>query len=861
MNKPIWRSFDRAAWKPGSSAAGAPVNTLKLALRLLRRDWRAGELRVLAAALLLAVASVGTVGFFTDRVKTGLASQANLLLGGDLMVSGDRPLPASLADGARSRGLVTTDVIRFNSMVQSGRPAADANAILTDVKAVGAGYPLRGSILLSDPANSDGVAATRIPARGEVWPDVRLAQRLGLQINDTLVVGESTLKVGAIVQQEPEVAGVVFSLGPKLLLNIDDVPATNLLQPGNRATWRMLVADRSGSGGVAAFNTWLAKELKPGQRVESVRDLRPEVRQTLDRAEKFLGLAALVAVLLAAVAVALAAARYLRRHLNAAAMMRCFGSSVAQTLTLFCVQFVVLGVLASAVGVLLALAGQQLLVTMLSSVVATDLPGPTIKPALTSFATGFALLIGFALPPLVALANVPPLRVFRRDLPRPRAAGMIAYLCGAVTVALLIGWQAGDWTTGGIMVGGVAALLVVAALAAWGMLALLKRLPQRGITWRFGLANLRRRALASSLQIGALSLGLMALLLLTVVRGDVMRNWRASLPPDAPNQFLINVLPEQVDDARAQLAQGVGRQVAFNPMVRGRLVAVNGSAVDTSRYDDPRARRLAEREFNLSWTDALPKANRLTAGQFWTAATPASDAGMSLEEGIAETLNVKLGDALTFDVAGSQVTAKVTSLRKVDWDSFRVNFFALFPPGPLDQMPATYIAAFRSEDPTNPWLGPLIQKNPNILAIDIGEIVRQVQGIVENVARAVEFVFLFTLAGGMLVLQAAIAATQDERKFDAAVLRTLGASRRQLVAAQMAEFLLLGALAGFVAAAGASAIGWALADRVFKIPFVANPMVWVYGIGGGALAVALAGWLGTRSTARQPPLAVMRQLA
>ena len=865
MSKPIWRSFDCAAWKSLGSALSssprAPVNTLKLALRLLRRDWRAGELRVLAAALLLAVASVGTVGFFTDRVKTGLASQANLLLGGDLMVSGDRPLPAALADGARSRGLVTTDVIRFNSMVQSGRPTADANAILTDVKAVGAGYPLRGSILLSDPANSDGVAATRIPARGEVWPDVRLAQRLGLKINDTLVVGESTLKVGAIVQQEPEVAGVVFSLGPKLLLNIDDVPATNLLQPGNRATWRMLVADRSGSGGVAAFNTWLAKELKPGQRVESVRDLRPEVRQTLDRAEKFLGLAALVAVLLAAVAVALAAARYLRRHLNAAAMMRCFGSSVAQTLTLFCVQFVVLGVLASAVGVLLALAGQQLLVTMLSSVVATDLPGPTIKPALTSFATGFALLIGFALPPLVALANVPPLRVLRRDLPRPRAAGMLAYLCGAVTVALLIGWQAGDWTTGGIMVGGVAALLVVAALAAWGMLALLKRLPQRGITWRFGLANLRRRALASSLQIGALSLWVDGA---AVVDGrtrrrhaQLARKLAAGCAEPVPHQCAARAGRRRPRATRARL----GRQVAFNPMVRGSLVAVNGSAVDTTRYDDPRARRLAEREFNLSWTDALPKANRLVAGQFWTATTPASDAGMSLEEGIAETLNVKLGDALTFDVAGSQVTAKVTSLRKVDWDSFRVNFFALFPPGPLDQMPATYIAAFRSDDPTNPWLAPLIQKNPNILAIDIGEIVRQVQGIVDNVARAVEFVFLFTLAGGMLVLQAAIAATQDERKFDAAVLRTLGASRRQLVAAQMAEFLLLGALAGFVAAAGASAIGWALADRVFKIPFVANPMVWVYGIGGGALAVALAGWLGTRSTARQPPLAVMRQLA
>jgi len=362
------------------------------------------------------------------------------------------------------------------------------------------------------------------------------------------------------------------------------------------------------------------------------------------------------------------------------------------------------------------------------------------------------------------------------------------------------------------------------------------------------------------LQIGALALGLMALLLLTVVRGDLMRNWRANLPPDAPNQFLINVLPDQVADARAQLRQGIGIDVPFRPMVRGRLVAVNDAALDTKKFGDIRARRLAEREFNLSWTDALPKANRVTSGTFWTPATAAADAGMSLEEGIAETLGVKLGDALTFDIAGSKVTAKVTSLRKVDWDSFRVNFFALFPPGPLDAMPATYISAFRAPDSNNAWLPALVQKYPNILVIDIGEIVRQVQGIMDSVSRAVEFVFLFTLAGGLLVLQAAIAATQDERKFDAAILRTLGASQRQLVTVQVAEFLLLGALAGLVAAVGATAIGWALADRVFKIPFEANPLVFAYGLFGGALAVTLAGWLGTRATARQPPLAVIRNL-
>ena len=837
------------------------MRTVALALRLLRRDWRAGELRVLVAALVLAVGSVGTVGFFADRVKNALTSQANLLLGADLMISGDRALPAEFAASARARGLATTPVIRFNSMVPPPASApADAPAVLTDVKAVGAGYPLRGTVVLADPARPDGVVATGIPGRGEAWPDQRLADRLGVKVGDRISVGEATLAVGAIVQQEPEVAGIVFALGPKLLLNVDDVPATNLLQPGNRATWRLLVADRAGAGTLDAYRTWLGNEMKPGQRMETVRDLRPEVRQTLERAEKFLGLAALVAVLLAAVAVALAASRYLRRHLDAAAMFRCFGARVGQTLALFFVQFLVLGVVACTLGVLVALAGQQLLVSLMASVVASDLPPPTWLPGATSFATGVLLLFGFALPPLVALASVPPLRVLRRDLPRPRAGGVLAYALGAATIALLIGVQAREAQAGLIMVGGVAGLLLAAALVAWVLLALLKRLPQRGVTWRFGLANLRRRAFASSLQIGALALGLMALLLLTVVRGDLMRNWRASLPPDAPNQFLINVLPDQVADARAQLAANTGADVAFRPMVRGRLVAVNGAEVDTKKYTDTRARRLAEREFNLSWADALPKGNTIARGTFWAPGARADDAGMSLEEGIADTLGVKLGDALTFDIAGSRVTATVTSLRKVDWDSFRVNFFALFPPGPLDAMPATYIAAFRAPDAKGSWLPALVQKHPNILAIDIGEIVRQVQGIMDQVSRAVEFVFLFTLAGGLLVLQAAIAATQDERKFDAAILRTLGASQRQLRSAQIAEFMLLGALAGVVAAAGAIATGWALAEYVFKIPFEANPLVFVYGVLGGAAAVTLAGWIGTRATTRLPPLAVIRQL-
>src|SRR5438067_2491205 len=441
------------------------MNTIRLALRMLSRDARAGELSVLIAALVLAAASVGTVGFFADRVKGALVREANLLLGADLMVSGDRPLPSEYAREASDLGLATVPVIRFNSMVQS---AGGNEAVLADVKAVGSGYPLRGSLMLAVPGSGDAKPAKATPARGEAWVDTRLAARLAIERGGKLSIGESTFTVTAIVAQDPEVTGGILSLGPRLLMNIDDVAATNLLQPGNRAVYRLLVAGRS----IDAYRDWAAARVMRGQRLESIRDVRPEIRQTLERAEKFLGLSALVAVVLAAVAVALAASRYLRRHLDAAAMMRCFGAPQSQTLSLFVVQFLVLGFAASVAGTLIAVGGQQVLVAFLSTMIHGDLPSPGWLPIVTPMIIGLALLFGFALPPLVALSRVPPLRVLRRDLGLPRAGGIFAYGIGAATIAALVLWQSQDLKTGAIMIGGIVAVLLAAAGAAWLLIVL-----------------------------------------------------------------------------------------------------------------------------------------------------------------------------------------------------------------------------------------------------------------------------------------------------------------------------------------------------------------------------------------------------
>jgi putative ABC transport system permease protein len=733
-------------------------------------------------------------------------------------------------------------------MVQAG-----GNPLLAEVKAAEPGYPLRGEILLEDAAYPAGRATRDFPQPGAVWIDQRLRSRLGVSVGERVQVGEATLTVSAIVQREPEVSGGFLGLAPKLLMAMADLPATNLLQPGNRAAYRLLLAGAASD----QYRTWLLPKLAAGQRIDTIRDLRPEVRSTLERAEKFLGLSALVAVLLAAVAVALASRRYLQRQLDAAGVMRCLGASQGKVLALYVLQFAWLGLAASLAGCVAALGGQQVLALLLQSLFKTALPWPGLGPMFGAFTIGVLLLFGFALPPLIALSNVPPLRVLRRDLGAPNASGVLAYALGIAVVAALIFWQAGDAMTGLIMLAGVGALLTLALSAAWLLLRAIQKIPQRGYSWRYGLANLRRRPLASCLQIGALGLGLMALLLLSVVRVDLLRTWQSSLPADSPNKFLINIQPEQTAPLAAFLREHGIRENAFSPMIRGRLVAINGKPVSPNDYPNERAKRLVEREFNLSWAAVLPAGNRVVAGEWWEAT--ARDQ-LSIEDGIAETLQIKLGDELTYDVAGQTLRAKVANLRKVDWDSFKVNFFALATPGLLEALPQSLITAFRLPDGEEAKITELVRAFPNVLLIDVAEIMRQVQTIMGQVSRAVEFVFLFTLIAGILVLQAAIASTQDERRFDTAILRTLGAQTAQVRAAQLMEFFVLGLLAGLLAAAGASAVGWAVAEKVLQIPYRFNPVILLLGIGAGIAAVMAAGWWGTRKSVRQPPLVTLRQV-
>ncbi|HSD53161.1 MAG TPA: FtsX-like permease family protein [Burkholderiales bacterium] len=824
---------------------------LNLAWRMLRRDWRAGELRILAVAVVIAVASVTSVGFFADRVRQALVKEAHQLLGGDVVLIADHPWPAGVRDAIAIRGLRVAYSMTLISMARVGERSQ-----LVGVKAVGDAYPLRGKLRSAPGLNVADAEAERGPARGTVWPDERLALALDLKVGDRLELGDATFTVGAVLTLEPDRSTTFFNVAPRLLMHRDDVPATGLLQPGSRVWYYLLAAGERDAA--RDFEAWVKPRLGRGESLQSLENARPEIRAGLERAQKFIGLTALLAVILAAVAVSLATRRYTRRHLDGYAVMRCLGATQRQLVRLFAWEFAALGVLAAALGCLAGYAAQFVIALFVSDLMLVRLPQPTLVPAVQGFLTGLALLLGFALPPLLQLKSVPALRVIRRDVGAPRQSALAAYGIGAAAVGALLVWQAGDAKLGLIVLGGFATGLAAFGVVSFAALHALAGLSGAvGPSWRYGLASLRRRAKTNTVQIMALSLGLTAILLLTFTRGDLLATWRAKTPPDAPNRFIVNIQPDQRAPLEKLFAEnGVAAPTTY-PMVRGRYVALNGAPVDVESYQD-RERRLVEREFNLSFMAERPAHNAVIGGS-WFGRAELERGALSVEEGIAKSLGWKLGDTLTWQVAGRSFSAPITSLRKLDWDSMRVNFFVIATPQLLDGFPASYVTSFHLPAAQAAFVNRLSQRFPNMTVIDTSAILRQIQSMADKVIHAVQFVFLFALGAGVLVLYAALLATQDERVQEAAVMRALGASRAQVLAAQRAEFVALGLLAGLLAAVGATAIGYVIATRGLEFEYHVNHWVWLAGPALGLACVALNAWAGARAALRRPPILALRE--
>jgi len=834
------------------------MNLVKLSFRMLRQDLRAGELHVLIFALVVAVGGMTTVGFFTDRVQLALSRQGNQLLGADLIIVSDRPLPHHYADEAIRLGLATSTALKFPSMVVKGD-----NSMLVGIKAVTAGYPLRGELRITDnidgalPSQKDRVA-NAIPSPGSVWVGDKLATRFVLKKGDTIEVGAAHLTVASLITREPDYSIGFINLGPRVLINAIDLPATGLIQQGSRITYRLLVGGDAGS--VKTLRNWIQSRLALGERIEGIRDARPEIKAALERAEKFLGLAAMASVVLAAAAVALTTRRFILRHLDGCAVMRCLGARQTEILYLYLYHFIILGIVASVIGCLLGLVAQEALVYWLSTMVEIELPWPSLLPVVHGILVGIVLLLGFALPPLLNLRSVPALRVLRRDIGLSNAYSLTGYALGLAVLSALFLWKAGDARLGiFVMTGFIVAIAIFGLLGLLLVKALLNTRSKTGGPWNYGLASIWRRATTSVVQTVALGLGLMALLTLTLIRGDLLQNWRTSLPPDTPNRFLVNIQEDQLQPLKVFFSQHNIAQPTVHPMVRARLTSINGRIVSPEDYSDTRAKRLVKREFNLSWASKMRSDNQIIKGHWWQSGDM-GEAVLSMEVDIAERIGVHLGDTLTYNVAGSTFSAVVTSLRKVDWDSFRVNFFAITPPGVLEQYPTSYITSFYLPQHQVDKMNQLVIAFPNLLVIDVAAIITQVQKVIEQVTKAVEFVFLFTLLAGLVVLYAAIISTQDERIYEAAIFRTLGAKRRQLISAWAVEFAILGGLAGLFAAMGASALGYVIGEYTLNLPYTFNLWIWLIGLFAGIIGVMVTGLMGTRSALTRPPIQTLRRI-
>jgi putative ABC transport system permease protein len=828
------------------------VNVTRFAARTLRREWRSGDLRIVAAALVVAVASLVSVASFGDRLQQALVRQGSELLAADLVVRSPEQQRQGWIQAAHDRGLHTALTVEFRSVVLAGEGSQ-----LAEVKAVSGGYPLRGELRTAPAADAVDTPTQGIPAQGRVWVDGRLLALLELAPGARVQLGTARFDIARVITLEPDRGGVAFSLAPRVLMNVTDLPATGLVQPGSIVRYRLLVAGTAAA--VADYRLWLVSNGVADSDIQDVGNAQPRFRTALDRGERFLGLATLVSLLLAGVAIARAARHYAQRHLDTVAVMRCLGAVQREIVALYLLQLCMLASVASLAGAALGYLGQQVFVWLLPGLVAGDLPWPSLRPALAGWLVGVVAMLGFAAPMVVGLKDVPPLRVIRRELGRISVRALTVYLAALATLALLILWMARDvgltlWVFGGVLV-----LALGLTVVAWGLVFVLSRVGGGvGVAWRFGILNLARRGQSTTSQIVALGVGVMAMLLLTLVRGDLLREWQTALPADTPNHFLINVQPHQLDAVGDFFVDRGLAPPQLTPIVRARLTAINGRAVDPASFQDPFARRSVQRAANLSWAAQLRDDNKLVAGKWWSEAQ-ASAALVSVEQRYAEALGLRLGDRLRYRAADREVEVTVASFRTVSWDTFRPNFFLLVPPKLLEGYPVSYITSLHLPRDEMATLQKLVRAFPNITDIDVDAVLQQVRKLVERVNMALQYIFLFTIAAGLVVLYAAVHTSRDERRQEIALLRTLGAQGPRLAAGLMAEFATLGALAGLVGAVAASGLGWALATLVLDVPYHFNAWVWIAGILSASVVVVGAGILSARSDLRTPPWQILRE--
>ena len=826
------------------------MTRFNLALKLLWRDSRSGELTLLLLALLIAVSSSTAISLFADRLQRTMTVQAAEFLAGDLVVAAPAAIDEIWLTKADELGLSRSQTSEFASVLLENN-----EMLLASVKAVSSGYPLRGQLKTSNAESQDETVVSQGPEPNSAWVDKRILPALKLRIGDRLTVGEKALIISRVLSYEPDKRGDFYSFSPRVMINQADLAATGVIQPGSRVRYAFQFGGDEQT--LTTFKDWLKPQLNPSQKILDIHNDRPELGSALERAERYLGLSSIVVILIAGVAIAMATRRYTERHFNATALLRCLGCKQSEILWLYGCQFLVLGLLASGVGCGLGWLAQFGLFELLKTLLPEELASPSWLAVFFGFITGLAILLGFALPPLLRLQKVSPLRVLRRELEPLPTSGWLIYGLALSIIGTLI-WRYTDdpKMTATILGVGMLALLGLGA-AIYGLLLLARKLlPRMGLNWRFGLQGLLRNRQASISQILAFSITLTAMALSFSVRSDLIDNWQQQLPEQAPNHFALNILPERQQAFQDELQQAQIASSRFYPVVRGRLVTINDEAVQGRVSKDSQGEGATQRELSLTWTAQLPDDNKTTAGDAWQAEQPGL---VSVEQKLAENLKIKLGDQLTFTVGSAQFNAQVANIRSVQWDTMRPNFYMIFSPGTLDNFPTTYMTSFYLADGQKNLLTTLLKKYPAVTVLEVDQILKQFKMILTQLTKAINLLLYFALAAGFTVLFAAVYATLDQRIYEGALMRTLGARRGFLRATHVIEFGLLGTLAGILAALASEAILYALYTRVMHIDY--RPSFYLWGIlpAIGASCVGLAGYWGVRQVVRQPPLRVLRR--
>ncbi len=832
------------------------MNTFKFSITSLKRDWASGELRLIGLSVIIAVGCLTSVSFFTDRVHRATEQQATELLAADLVLLSPYKIKQDVINLATDSNLIVSLNESFRSVV-----AKDDKLELAEVKAVDSHYPIHGHLKISDNLFGTERITESIPMPGTVWMDSRLIQQLQINIGDSINLGASQFLVSKVITYEPDRSGDLFNIAPRLLMNHDDLDATGLILPGSQIQYRLLLG-----ANIDLINKFREEiensQTNIGENItfQSIKDARPELKTAIDRAAQFLGLAALVSVALAGLAIAMSAQRYAARHYDVCAILRCLGLEQKQITQVYLIQLLILALICSLLGCAIGYVAQEGLNQLMLGMTQTSLPLPSLWPFLSGIVAGLITVLGFALPQLMHLRTVSPLRVLRRDLNPLPINNYIIYIIAGITLIFLSPWQSGSIKLTLSTLLGLFITAIVLALSAKLMLRILKRIqPKLKMAARYGLANVTRRSNQSIIQIIGIGLGITVMLLLTLIRTDLLENWKNRLPEDAPNYFLINIQPDQVNDVRSFISGTLNQDIPLYPMIRGRLIKINDEVVNIENYTNARAKRMAAREFNLSYVEKMQADNRLVAGSWWPKEIR-NEHYFSVEEGIAKTLGINLSDKLTYLIAGQKIEGKVINFRWVEWDSFNVNFFVVANPQALVSHPSTFISSFHVSELERPVLTDLVKQFPSITILDLDAIMTQVKIIMEQVIHAVEFVFIFTLLTGLTVLFAAIQSTHDERTSEAALMSALGASRKQIVSGLIAEFLLLGLITGILSAIAASIIELILAEYVFKIHIAVNPLIWIIAPTACCLIIVSTGMYGTRKVLSTPPMAVLRKI-